>query len=173
MDAVMGPTLELDLEQNASEARRETLSRWLRRVDDPSIHPSEVAEDCARVARSVAQSRHDFRASMVAAVRRISEDTPREHIDTINRFYQRVTEGRIRICELLFDMAGKLKERGFPVEGVDVLHEVIADYQRWKENLPDEMLLRYGPVRRRLAKAVEEGLRTPPAASNWQSLFEE
>ncbi|MBI1915629.1 MAG: hypothetical protein HYS12_12990 [Planctomycetes bacterium] len=169
----MSPTLELDLERATGEAVRETLRHWLTYADKPDADLVSLAGEFGPLVRSHVGKRCDFRESMLAAVRRVAEDTPREHIDTINDFYQQVTDLHIAGCELLLSIAGKLEAKGLTVEGVDELREAIADYRRWKDDLPDELLLRHGPVRRRLAAAVQEGLRNPPAASDWHELFDD
>lgn len=166
----MLPTLELDLERAIGKAALETLHHWHTYVDEPDADIAQLAEEFGRLVRSRAGSRCDFRDSMLAAVRRVAEDTPREYIDRINNFYQQATDLHISGCELLLSIAGKLEARGLVVEGVDELREAIADYQRWKDDLPDEVFLRQGSVRRRLAAAVQEGLQNPPTASNWQEL---
>lgn len=169
----MSLTLELDLERATGEAVRDTLRQWLAHVDEPDSDLTRLAEEFGRLARWRAKSRCDFRESMLATVRRIAEDTPREDIDRINDFYQQVIDLHIAGCDLLLSIAGKLNARGLAVEGVDELHQAIVDYRRWKDNLPDELLLRHGPVRRRLAAAVKEGLRNQPAESNWKELFDD
>lgn len=169
----MSPTLELDLEQNAWKARRKALRRWLTDMDEPGFDFARLAGEFGRLARSQADDRHDFRASILEAILRVAEDTSRGHIETINHFYQQVIDLRIASCDILLNIADKLSERGLAVEGTDELREAVADYRRWKEDLPDELILRYGPVRQRLAAAVEEGLRNSPAASNWRELFDD
>jgi len=169
----MPPALELSLEQSVLGATRDTVRSWLANVDQPGLDLDRLAQEVGRLASSHARDRHDFRAAMLQGVRRVTEQTPREEIDRINRFYQQVADVRIGICEMLLDFAEKLEEKGHKVEGVAELREAIADHRRWKEDLLDELLLRHGPVRQRLAVAVREGLQNPPTASNWQELLDE
>jgi hypothetical protein len=167
----MAETLELDLERDVLGPLPEIL-RFSRTVEQPE-GPTDLAGEFARLARSQAASRHDFRAASLGSVRSVDADSPPARIDKINRFYQKLADLHIGGCEILLEIAAKLQGKGIPVEGVDELREAIADCRRWKEDLPDELFLRCGPVQRRLAAAIEEGLRNPPAASNWQELFDE
>jgi hypothetical protein len=60
---------------------------------------------------------------------------------------------------------------GRPVAGAERVNRAAADFERWLEDVPEEMLLHYRPVTDAVVKAAREALRNPPPASDWRSLF--
>jgi hypothetical protein len=174
------PTLELNAEpeQHALEADRAIKRDWLSRGVDRRNLPALVEEFC-RTAHARSEDRHDLRALMVATISRFN-NASRKDIDRCNSFYQQLLDLRIAMCDILLGAGRKLTEkvrRLHPLkrqilEASEKREEAIADYRQWKDDLPDELLLRHDPVRQRLAAAVEKGLRNPPTESNWRELFE-
>jgi hypothetical protein len=94
------------------------------------------------------------------------------------RDIEAMTREALRLCRAAIDLRDNLRRlleglaaAGRPVAGTERVERAAADFERWLEDVPDEMLLHYRPVTNTLEKAALQALRHPPAASDWRSLF--
>jgi hypothetical protein len=94
------------------------------------------------------------------------------------RDIEQVTREALRLCRAAIDQRDTLRrlvERlaavGRPVAGTERLERAAADFERWLEDVPDEMLLHYRPVTDAVERIARESLGNPPQASDWRSLF--
>ena len=97
----------------------------------------------------------------------------KQDLSEVAREALRVCRSGIVLHDTLRDLVEKLTKQGRAVRGAKGLERAAADFDRWLEDLPDEMMLHYHPATAALEKVALESLRNPPTASDWQSLCDE
>jgi hypothetical protein len=157
--------------EKQAEATREVLDRYResslpRRKRDRDRLARELSQ---LIAEHAAKSADDH--EMVRRLIREALDQSPEQVDRINGFLQRYLGLVIGVCGALRGMAGKLTEAGCPVEGIHSLDAMIAEHERWREDLPEQLALASLPVRSAFRERVAQALEAPPQDTDWRSLF--
>jgi hypothetical protein len=97
----------------------------------------------------------------------------KHEIEEVVRGLSLVCRCALVLGDTLRALVNQLAAAGQQTPGAKDLEGAAADFERWLEDAPDEVLLHYPPVTESLEKAALEALRNPPSASDWRSLFDE
>jgi hypothetical protein len=82
----------------------------------------------------------------------------------------RLCRGALALRDTLRGLFEGLAAAGRPIPGAARVERAAADFERWLEDVPEDMLLHYRPVTDAAAKAAREALGNPPPESGWRSL---
>jgi hypothetical protein len=81
-------------------------------------------------------------------------------------------------CDEALDTLNKLRQhvlaaegQGFSVDQSSRLDEADEKYRRWKEDVPELLLLNHPPVQNQLHKRIEAAINSPVQQSDWRELF--
>jgi hypothetical protein len=156
--------------EKQAEATREVLVRWRKK------RIPRLKQDRARLANEVSQliddhiARHSDDRAMVRELVRRPRDTP-DDIDQVNEFLQRYLGLVVSVGRVLRAMADKFEAAGLRIHRLALLDTAIAEGERLREDLPEQLALAFHPIRSVLHERVANALKTPPRATNWRSLL--
>jgi hypothetical protein len=167
----MTESLLIDVREKQAEATRKALTRW---GDNPLPRLKQAR---TRLARELSQliaehaDRHAGDEEMIRKLVKDAVDLPPEQVDRINSFLQHYLSLVIGVSRLQRDIANKLAKGGHRVARAKSLDAIIAERERWREELPEQLALASRPVRSSVRKRVAQILQTPPRETDWRSLF--
>lgn len=167
----MTQSLLIDVREKQAEATRKVLDRW---EENPLPRLRQARARLARELSQLIAEQAQRRAGDEEMVRRLIKDAvdlPPEQVDRVNGFLQGYLELVIGLSRVQRSIASKLAKAGHRVVGVRALDAMIAERQRWREDLPEQLALASRPVRTSFRKRVAQVLETPPRATDWRSLF--
>src|SRR5438105_14832855 len=157
----MTESLLIDVREKQAEATRQVLDRWGRRLPKQEQARARLARELSQLIAEDAD-RYAGDEEMVRRLIREAEDRPREEVDRINGFLQGYLDLVISLSRLQRSIADKLAKSGYRVTGLKRLDTMIAERERWRENLPEQLALASRPVRSAFRKRVAQVLETPP-----------
>jgi hypothetical protein len=166
----MTVSLLMQVREKQAEATRKALEP-LRKNGLPRQKPERVrlARDLGQlIAQEVALWQHGGR-EMVRKLIKEAADRPPEQINLANDLLHRYLDIVIRVCSALRGIAGNLTAAGHRVVGVKSLTAVIAECERWREDLPEQLALASRPVRSVLRARVAQALER--AGGNWKRIL--
>jgi hypothetical protein len=167
--APYGPVMRLQRRQ--LEAENKEAASWAPANGAPVGNAVSIAEAAREAIREYTRHRDRFAVTYRKALRHAPKANKRD-IEGMAREAVRLCRAALDLGDNLRHLLKQLSAAGRPVAGAERLERAAADFERWLEDLPDEMLLHYRPVTDAVAKAARETLRNPPGASDWRSLFE-
>ena len=165
----MTHSLLIQVREKEVEATREVLDHY--RLPRSKRERARLAPELSRL---IAEHAAKFAGDQEIVHRLLHEaaDQSPEQVDRINDFLQRYLGLVIGVSRALRGMADMLAKSGHPVEGAEALDSLIAERERWREDLPDQLALASGPVRAVLQERIAKALKSPPQATDWRSLCE-
>jgi hypothetical protein len=154
--------------EKQAEATRDVLDHY--RLPRGKAERARLAGELTRlIAKHATQFAED--PEMIRGLLDEAADRSPEQVDRINDFLQRYVGLVIDVCRILRGLANKLTKAGYPVEGVESLDAMIAQRERWREDLPEQLALASRPVRSAFRERVARTLETPPQDTDWRSLL--
>jgi hypothetical protein len=168
----MTVSLLTQVREKQAEATRKVLDRY-REGGLPTLKQEraclarELKQLIAEHASRFAEDRETIRGLIQAA-----SDRSSEQIDLLNANLQRYLGLVVAVSRTLRGLAETVAKAGYPVEGAESLDGMIAERERWKEDLPEQLALASRPIRSAFRERVTQALETPPHATDWRSLCE-
>lgn len=153
----------LRLRRRLVDTENEVASSWV----DGSLSADTVRE----AIREFAWHRDRFATTYREALR-LAPAMSKQEIEEVVEAALQVCQSAIALRDTLRGLVNPLAAGQLAAE-VEDLERAGAEFERWLEGVPDEMLLHYGPVTDAVEKIAIESLRNPPSASDWRSLFDE
>ncbi len=168
----MAQSLLIQVREKRAKATRAELRRWqATRLPKPEAERAHLASELSQLITEESAQLASDRDMIRNLVRHAADRSPRD-VDQVNELLQRYLGIVIDLCGVLRSMARKFTAAGHPVEGAEALDSLIAERERWREDLPDQLALASGPVRAVLQERIAKTLKSPPEAMDWRSLFE-
>ena len=166
----MTESLLIDVWEKQAEATQKALTRW---GENPLPRLRQARTRLARELSQLVAEQTDRRGDEEMIRRLVEEavDLPPEQVDRINGFLQHYLSLVIGVFRMQRSIANKLAKAGHRVARVKSLDALIAERERWREELPERLALASGPVRSSFRKRVAQILQTPPRETDWRSLF--
>jgi hypothetical protein len=149
--------------QQDAESARDSASTWdaASLADFIQMHVRQFLWERDRFAET-------YQKALSQAPRMTKED-----IDEVVREALPVCRSALALRDRLRRLLEQLDAGEQLAETAKQLEDAAADYERWLEDVPDEMLVHYRPVTEAIEQIALESLRNPPPASDWRSWFDD
>jgi hypothetical protein len=164
-----GSLLTLVREKQAEATRQAVKSRRRQGLPESKLARARLADEIGQLVAAYAAGR-DREQEMVRELIREAVNQSPENIDRVNKFLQKYLGIFLEVFRLLDQMAADLDKVGHPVAGINALARLAAEYERWREDLPEQLALASRPVNSVLRKRIAKVLATRPRATDWRSL---
>jgi hypothetical protein len=93
-----------------------------------------------------------------------------EGLDRLNRFIQEYCDEALARLNKLRDVLAA-EGQGCAVDKASLLAKAEEAYRRWKEDVPELLLMNHPPVKEQLRQRIEAAINSPVQQSDWRELF--
>jgi hypothetical protein len=102
-----------------------------------------------------------------------AEHQSQDEIDELNESLGDFLTASLHIHDLIRELMALAGEDGVQVarEHKVALDKASEDYRRWQEDLPERLVMAYGPVKDVIRDRIKEALRDDSPGADWQQYF--
>jgi hypothetical protein len=158
------------LQRRQLEAENKEAASWASGNGVSAGQGASIVEAAREAIREYVRHRDRFAVTYRKALRYAPRAGKRD-IEVLTQEVLRLCRAALALRDTLRGLFEGLAAAGRPIGGAERVERAAADFERWLEDVPEEMLLHYRPVTNAVVKAAREALGSPPAASDWRSLF--
>ncbi len=92
-------------------------------------------------------------------------------LDIVNHRIQECCDDALATLNKLSERIRLAEGLGYPVEHASSIAKAIEDYRRWKEDVPELLLLNHAPVQNLIRERIKAAIDSPAVQSDWRELF--